>query len=388
MEKLKKMKKITKYHAGKAVCLLLVSGILIRIPAQNCEAAVITSNATDKVAVVFNEHTAYRAGDYVTYDGELYICTGDTQGTWNTAESDFMQITKNRELGKCGDLSADYDAAKDPSDETSLMAFAANAWQKLRAFWGTDNRSAELGTSDYKSASVSTKLNFLEEQNRILSDNLIKLQGDVNNSFQSVSNGKQNLADAITGEDGVKLSPSNTFQEFCDAIHSLAQAKKAKGREEGYREGYDNGRSDGIQYADSNVNKESESYKQGLKDSDMSEFYDEIILYYDGADKGDGFSYSDDGVWRSWTFCKQFAGHTIYAVNAYEYMRSSYGSHGRTLTAVRTSSGGYDVLTDSNVSTYAKLQVTADSITWGSFQMNGTYKDSESIILKLRVWYS
>lgn len=387
MERLKKMKKMTKRQASKAVSVLLISGMLISIPALDCEAAAITSNATDKAAVVFNEHTAYNAGDYVTYNGELYICTGDTQGAWDTAEADFMQITKNRELGKSEDLSVVYDVSQDPADETSLMAFIANAWQKLRAFWGTDDRAADLGASDYKSAPVSTKLNYLEEQNKKLSDNLIKLQEDVNNSFQFVSNGKQNLADAITGEDGIKLSPSNTFQEFCDAIHSLAQAKRAKGYEEGYRDGYDTGRSDGIKYADSNVNKESASYQQGLKDSGMTEYYSEINLKYDGADHEDDLSYSDNGVWRTWTYSKQFAGHTIYAVEAHEDLRSSYGSHGRTLTAIRNNSGGYDVLTDMDVSGFAALHVMSDSVTWGGFQLNENYKDNESVILKIRVWY-
>ena len=102
---------------GKALCALLVFGMLTATPSVWSEAAVITSNATDKIAVVFQENTAYNAGDYIIYDSEMYICTADIQGPWETAESSFMQITKNREIGTHSVRSSTYYAAKDPSQE-------------------------------------------------------------------------------------------------------------------------------------------------------------------------------------------------------------------------------------------------------------------------------
>ena len=63
----------------QAAALLLISGMLVSIPAVRSEAAVITSNATDKTAVIFNENTAYSAGDYIIYDvgGERHCCGED-----------------------------------------------------------------------------------------------------------------------------------------------------------------------------------------------------------------------------------------------------------------------------------------------------------------------
>ena len=121
-----------KQKAKRTVSLLLVSGMLLGAPAVRSEAAVITSNATDKTAAVFQEHMPYSAGDYIIYDGEMYICTAEVQGTWESAAPHFMQITKNHALGTPDDLSASYEETKDPSEEHSLFAFSANVWQKLR----------------------------------------------------------------------------------------------------------------------------------------------------------------------------------------------------------------------------------------------------------------
>lgn len=175
--------------AYKAVSFVLAAGILAFTPAVSTQAAVITSNATDKLAVVFQEGTAYSAGDYVINDGEMYICTDDVQGAWSQAEASFMQITKNKELGRSEDLAAAYEDTKDPSEEKSLMAFAANAWQKLKGFLGIGSAEADIqDETQYKNASVSQKLNYLGEQNRQHRTNLNELDEWVKKSFQSVSN--------------------------------------------------------------------------------------------------------------------------------------------------------------------------------------------------------
>lgn len=177
-----------KSKTGKALCVLLASGMLAGMPSIQAQAAVISSNATDKIAVTFHADTAYSAGDYVIYDGEMYICTEDTQGTWENAEANFMQITKNRELGTQAELAAVYDAAKDPSEEKSLMGFAANMWQKLKIFLGMEHKEEVADVSQYKNASVSAKLNFLQQQNQQLDQNVANLQGWITQSFQSESN--------------------------------------------------------------------------------------------------------------------------------------------------------------------------------------------------------
>ena len=83
-----------KKQVSRAASMLLVSSLLFAVPSVRCEAAVITSNATDKIAVAFHAGTDYSAGDYVIYDAELYICTQETKGEWETVQADFMQITK------------------------------------------------------------------------------------------------------------------------------------------------------------------------------------------------------------------------------------------------------------------------------------------------------
>lgn len=170
----------------KTLSVLLVTGILTGIPSSCPQAAVITSNATDKIAVAFHENTAYSAGDYVVYDNEMYLCTADTQGAWQTAQPNFMQLTKNHELGSAADLSASYDDSADPSGEKSLLSFTANVWQKLKSFFGMDQKDADTDAGNYKNASVSAKLNYLEQQNQSLHQNLANVQNNVNQSFQSV----------------------------------------------------------------------------------------------------------------------------------------------------------------------------------------------------------
>lgn len=177
-----------KANIQRTVSLLIVSSMLLCVPTIESQAAVITSNATDKLAVIFDENTAYCAGDYVTYDGELYLCASDVQGIWDAAKASFIQITKNHALGEVSELSAEYESQKDPSEETSLMSFVANAWQKLKTFLGIGDHAAQTDKEHYKEAPVSAKLNYLETQNEDLEEHITNLQGKVNDSFQSVSN--------------------------------------------------------------------------------------------------------------------------------------------------------------------------------------------------------
>ncbi len=250
-------------RSRKAISLLLVSGILLGMPAARSEAAAITSNASDKTAAVFHAHTAYCAGDYVIYEDELYICARDTQGAWDSTAKNFMQVTKNHELGKSSDLSADYDESDDPSEETSLMAFVANVWQKLKVYLGTEKSAAETDKEHYADASVSEKLNFLKKQNEDLEGNLTKLQKNVTDSFQSVSDGKSLLANTIAGR-GVQVRPEASFQQLSDAVVNMAQLQYDNGHTAGHAQGVEAG----IQEADKRVNRNSASYTAGVQDAD------------------------------------------------------------------------------------------------------------------------
>jgi len=183
-----------KKQVSRAASMLLVSSLLFAVPSVRCEAAVITSNATDKIAVAFHAGTDYSAGDYVIYDAELYICTQETKGEWETVQADFMQITKNRhdkgikkELVTGKDLSASYQDSKDPSEETSLMAFVANAWQKMKSFFGIGEADSATDGQDYKGASVSAKLNYLKDQGSTMDAEISDLKGSASDLKGSVS---------------------------------------------------------------------------------------------------------------------------------------------------------------------------------------------------------
>ncbi len=233
----------------RTASMLLAASLLVGIPSTRSEAAVVTSNATDKIAVAFHAGTAYSAGDYVVYDGELYICTDEVQGEWDAVKSQFMQVTKNHEVGESGELGASYSESKDPSEESSLMAFVANAWQKLKTFLGIGEKGAQPENErEFKDASVSGKLNYLEQQNSRLDSSLSSLQGDVQKSFQFVSSGKGKLADTITGEGG-KAGSSDSFEQFSKAIIALSKSKyqtgSAAGKEQGLTEGHEQGLAEG-----------------------------------------------------------------------------------------------------------------------------------------------
>lgn len=416
----------------KTLSVLLVTGILTGIPSSCPQAAVITSNATDKIAVAFHENTAYSAGDYVVYDNEMYLCTADTQGAWQTAQPNFMQLTKNHELGSAADLSASYDDSADPSGEKSLLSFTANVWQKLKSFFGMDQKDADTDAGNYKNASVSAKLNYLEQQNQSLHQNLANVQNNVNQSFQSVqdnfnqsflsvSNGKSLLARTISDLDGT-ADARYTFQEFSQAIAALAQSKYAngyqsghdKGVEEGTKTGYDsglaegtqsgynnglaegtqsgynNGYNDGITFADGRTNEASESYKSGyhtgFTDGSSSfnpQVWSETIrLDIHGADKeGDCFTSSQGSSsnHKNWDFHKHFDGKII-AVYAMEDYHSPYGGSKISGMCVWMN-GSYKTVSD--VSRF-KLSVSDQDIYFGQMSYNvidsGVYSNLTFIV--------
>ncbi len=272
-------------RAKKAIFALFAAGALA-MPTTYSQAAVITSNATDKIAVLFDENTAYSAGDYTLYDGELYICVHDIQGTWEQAQEHFLQVTKNRELGKGEELSAEYQDKKDPSEEKSLLSFVANAWQKLKGFFGIGSQTDTTDKENYPRANVSAKLNYLKTQNEGLETQNETLEGQndelkgkfdalqkkVNDSFTSVSSGKSLLAGAITDK-GVSVSSSATFEQLRSSILTLCQKEREEGKQAGITE------------ADGHVNPDSESYKAGMEAADKRE-NDKSISYIKGFEEG------------------------------------------------------------------------------------------------------
>lgn len=389
----------------KALSLLLISGMLVSVPNVRSEAAVITSNATDKIAVTFQADTDYSAGDYVIYDGEMYICTVDSKGPWDTAEPNFMQVTKNHALGSAEDLSASYDPAVDPSNEKSLMAFAANVWQKLKAFLGMDSKDTGTDADHYKTASVSAKLNYLEEQNQTLHNNVTNLKDDVNKSFTSVSNGKTLLAGAITDKGGT-ANPSDTFPQFSQSIKDLAQlqynAGYDKGHDDGYNTGHDVGYSKGHDdgysaghdagYTTGRSDGESSGYDTGyhagIAASDTKTWSIQIRVDENGPDKErECFSVNAGSITNSvqWAYSKSFEGHTILSVYAEERYHSAYGdAQMRALTSKMGS--GYKTMSNmGGEMNPLRLGVSADTIYWGKMSFSttdpGPYSDLEITVV-------
>lgn len=376
-----------KLNTGKVFWAVLICGILVARPSVSSKAAVITSNATDKIAVVFHENTAYSAGDYIIYDGEMYICTEDIQGAWETAKAGFMQITKNHDIGSQEDLSAAYDAGKDPSEEKSLMAFAANVWHKLKAFFGMENKDENIEANQYKNASVSAKLNFLQRQNQQLDQNVANLQGWITQSFTSVSNGKSIMA-ATIADKGVQVGAQDSFQKFNQAIKDLALLQynngQDKGRQDGMKEGYDQGYNAGIDFADGRVNEKSASYQQGLSDFHPQEWSIEIRIDKEGPDKEQEFFHSRRGVSDNhieYWYDKSFAGHTILAVHMDEKFESLFGGN-RAEELVCLMGNNYKHLSTSRGNA---LTVSKDKIFWGYVSFN--LEDDAYDVLKLRVIY-
>lgn len=366
----------------KAVSLLLSGMLLCAMPVSS-EAAVITSNATDKIAVVFNEHTDYSAGDYVTYDGEMYICISDIQGTWDTAQAGFMQITKNKEIGNTSDLSASYAPTVDPSEEKSVMAFAANVWQKLKVFFGMDQKDADTDAGNYKHASVSAKLNYLEQQNQELKQNLDQLQGSVNQSFQFVSSGKSMLAGAITDVGG-SAGPQDSFQQFSQSVKDLAQAKYNQGYHDGQKDGYQSGYDDGIDFADSRVNEDSESYKQALSQNHTKVWSLTTRITYDGPQDGaENFIREEFSEGHPfWSFQKSFEGHQILGVYATRDYNSPF-SRMKNKDIMLSIDGSYHQVSSEDSSS---LSVVNSTVTYGLATFNSSI-ETATVEMTIKIVY-
>lgn len=427
-----------KKQVSRAASMLLVSSLLFAVPSVRCEAAVITSNATDKIAVAFHAGTDYSAGDYVIYDAELYICTQETKGEWETVQADFMQITKNRELGTGKDLSLSYQDSKDPTEETSLMAFVANAWQKMKSFFGIGEADSATDGQDYKRASVSAKLNYLKDQGSTmdaeLSDlkgsasdlkgsvselkgSVSDLKGNIERSFQSVSSGKQKLTDAIT-DGGGTASPSYNFDQFSQAITALAAAQRASGETAGHAKGYEEGRAsglaegrtqgleegksqgteegkaqgreEGIREADGRVNTESASYKQGFSDAGYQMYHQTIKLNYHGPQS------EKNCFRRNWTgidgaycyyFEKSFSGQ-IYGVWA-RNDSSIKGTHYETVHSIVNMDGEMRIVREQKEEDdfHDTLKVNGNMISWDPFVYNSIDPDRSMTTLELIVYY-
>ncbi len=373
----------------KILSVMLAAGMFVALPAVDSQAAVITSNATDKTAVVFDANTAYSAGDYVTYDGEMFICTAEVQGMWDTAKDSFMQITKNQELGNREDLSAAYDASADPGNEKSLMAFVANAWQKLKVFLGTETRTAQTDQGNYQNASVSAKLNFLKEQNEGLDGDVAQLQEDVNRSFQFVSNGKSLLADTITDK-GVFVHRDAEFSVINNAINEMAKMQYDNGNEAGYTKGHEDGKADGIKEADGRVNEDSESYKQALKNVKPQVCTIEAKMNYIVDNEDVPYLSYEYGEYNSktWTLHYELEGHTIIGVRAWETSRSDYSSGFATHMALSLD-GSYPVVTSqTDVGVRGNpIVVTNDSVTWDGFSFGRLEDEYSYASIKLDIIY-
>lgn len=395
-----------KKNMHKALLALLMAG-MFAIPTVDSKAAVITSNATDKIAVIFDENTAYNAGDYVLYDGEMYICVNDTQGTWDTAKEQFLQVTKNHELGQGDELSAEYKSQKDPSEEKSLMAFVANAWQKLKAFFGMSDETAVTDKEGYKKAPVSAKLNYLKEQNEGIEtqnqsletqNNELKgkfdtLQEKVNNSFTSVSNGKSLLANAIAGK-GVTISSSATFEQFKSSILELCEKERNAGLADADRRVNKDSESykAGMEDADKRVNTNSESYKKGKEEGGIKEFVSDIEILFDGPTTdlqgGESLtSYFTSDYVKAWNYVKSFSGHKILYAQVTDDMqeRSQRVSSKKMAMLVNDR---YEILVNGSITdALGTMSVSQNTFRINGYLLSSTYKDSSSIRTQIRIYY-
>lgn len=374
------------YHKSrqyKVLTIVLVSGMLAGLPATDVNAAVITSNATDKTAVLFDEHTAYSAGDYVTLEGEMYICTEDIQGSWDVAKDSFMQITRNHALGDSGDLSASYENAADPAQEESLLAFVANAWHKLKVFFGLDHKEELTDPGNYTGASVSAKLNYLKDQNEDLGEDVAKLQKDVTDSFQYVSSGKSLLAGTITGI-GVNVRQDAKFSELDAAIQQMAQLRYNDGHTDGYGSGHDDGYQDGYQ----------QGIEEGKSEADTKTCTINTRLTFDEADSAnpadnDCFSSTYDEYGNKlWTFNKTFEDHTIVGVYATEISYTTYTSGTSSHISLGVE-GSYPVVTSrtNTGSKGDKFNVTDHSVEWKKFEFSRSGSGADFTNLKLQIVY-
>jgi len=269
-----------KHRFGKKmISFITICGVLIMVPTVTCNAAVITSNATDKVAVVFDAATAYRAGDYVTQDGELYLCTAEAQGAWETVEGSFLQVTKNHELGESEELSALYGDGSDPASEKSVMAFLGNAWGKLKGFFGIGASGQTTDAANYDNSSVSAKLNYLKANDEATKDSLDTSLGELKNKvdqcFQSVSNGKTVLANTIAGEINETPSSPGTFADLKQAITDMSQKRYDTGYSTGHTDGYNTGKADG--YNAGKTDGYNAGYSAGLTDGGASAMKTEML---------------------------------------------------------------------------------------------------------------
>lgn len=392
-----------KKRMHRALLVLLTAGTLA-VPTVDSKAAVITSNATDKIAVIFDENTVYSAGDYVLHDEELYICTNDVQGAWDAAKESFLQVTKNHELGQGDELSAEYQSGKDPSEEKSLMAFVANVWQKLKDFFGMNQKTAATNKEGYTEAPVSAKLNYLktqnegietqnkslETQNNELKGKFDALQEKVNNSFTSVSNGKSLLANAITGK-GVTVSSSATFEQFKSSVLELcgkernAGLAEADGRVNKDSQSYKAGMED----ADKRVNTDSESYKKGKEEGGVKEYISDIELMYDGPttplQAGEYFEEYYSGSYdKGFNYVKSLTGHKILYAQVTDEVQGYYSGSSSTKVVVLVNNQ-YSVL-ESNSST-AKIVASTDTFRVEGYHFNVNYQDSSKVKLHVQIYY-
>lgn len=413
-----------KKRMHRALLVLLTAGTLV-VPTVDSKAAVITSNATDKIAVIFDENTVYSAGDYVLHDEELYICINDIQGAWDTAKESFLQVTKNHELGQGDELSAEYQSRKDPSEEKSLMAFVANVWQKLKDFFGMNQKTAATDKEGYTEAPVSAKLNYLktqnegietqnkslETQNNELKGKFDALQEKVNNSFTSVSNGKSLLANAITGK-GVTVSSSATFEQFKSSIFELcgkerkAGQAEADGRVNKDSESYKAGQAEadgrvnkdsqsykaGMEDADKRVNTDSESYKKGKEEGEIKKYVSDVEIVYDGPttslQEGESFEYYYSGSYfKGWNYTKSLPGHKILYVLVTDEIQSYYGGSSSTKMAILVD-GKYSVLDrNSDPDSSRQIVVSADTLRLNNYLFNSTYADSTVAKVHVQIYY-
>lgn len=395
-----------KKRMHRALLVLLTAGTLV-VPTVDSKAAVITSNATDKIAVIFDEKTVYSAGDYVLHDEELYICTNDIQGAWDAAKESFLQVTKNHELGQSDELSAEYQSGKDPSEEKSLMAFVANVWQKLKDFFGMNQKTAATNKEGYTEAPVSAKLNYLktqnegietqnkslETQNNELKGKFDALQEKVNNSFTSVSNGKSLLANAITGK-GVTVSSSATFEQFKSSILELcgkernAGLAEADGRVNKDSQSYKAGMED----ADKRVNTDSESYKKGKEEGGVKEYVSDVEIMYDGPttplQSGEHFeSYYMGEYNKGWNYVKSLPGHKILYAQVTDEVQGYYSGSSSTKVVVLVD-GKYSVLvSNNNTAASGKIVASADTFRVEDYLFSSTYQDSSKVKLHVQIYY-
>lgn len=201
---------------GEAGVVVLYASDIKMDSDDNTTIKAAIENAQELTAIEYNSSLSYSAGDFATYLGVLYVCTGSTTGSWDPSK--WSETTAGAQIKAIKTAQA-----TDEGNISTLQGQMTTANGKIGTLETAMPTKAKEAIVAYRETGETASTNYSVGQYLVISGNLYKVTANISSGDQfSASN------TAAVDNIGHEVSALNSKLASFQKVHSVAYVTTAE----------------------------------------------------------------------------------------------------------------------------------------------------------------